>query len=65
MFGWSLAPSDNEADGMPFFQDPFEFRHTVSAWSLEGNLVWNSNDLNRLRITGDFPVRHRNHVIQA
>lgn len=59
------SPSHDKADAVSLFQDSFEFRHSVSARSLKGNLVWYSDDLDRFRIAGDLPVRHRDHVIQT
>lgn len=60
-----LLPFDNKADSVPLLQDALEFGHPVGTGSFEGNLVRYANYLHCLRITGNLPVRHRNHVIQT
>lgn len=56
-------PFDYEADSVTFIQDAFELGNSVGAWSLEGDLVWDADDLHGPRIAGDFAVGDRHHMI--
>lgn len=58
-------PSDDKADPVSLLQDSFEFRNSVSARPLEGDLVRDPDDLDRFWIAGDLPVWNWDHVIQT
>lgn len=50
---------------MALLQDAFEFGYSVGTGPLEGDFVWDANDLHSLWVAGYLPVRHWNHVVQA
>lgn len=58
-------PFNDEADLVALLQNALELGNAVGARPLEGNLVRDADNLHRLGVAGDLPVRNRNHVVQT
>lgn len=50
-------------DVVPLLQYPLEFGDAVGARPFEGYFVRDADDLHRLGVTGDLPVRDGDHVV--
>lgn len=60
-----FLPLDDESYSVALVQDAFKLGYSVRARPLEGDLIWDADDLHGSRIAGDFAVGNRHHVIKT
>lgn len=60
-----FPPFNDESYSVALVQDAFELGHAICARPLEGDLIWDADDLHGSRVAGDFAVGDRHHVIET